>query len=1239
MNRAIIGTIKKAFIGLAVTLALAGCKNLLEPPKAPAAPAGSAGTFTLEIGGVSTGRTILSTDVPGFAAYTFAFTGSGADVTVDRTPAAVGDPVILNAGIWNLTVTAYLDGGKTKAAARGSLTGITISGGANTSRSLELKPIIEAGATGLFRWNIGYPSTVTSANMTITPLDATTGTAGQTLYFLGGTTQVSADNASSPLRLNTGYYRVEFSLNDGKHNIGREEYLHVYQNMTSAFEYTFTVAQFTTATVTSGADSGAGTLRNAIANAAAGSTILIDNAVETINLTSRLTIDKNLTIQGNGVTITRAASWTTVSDSSQLLYIYVSNGSITANLNRIHFKDGRAANYGAAIYNYGERVNLESCVFSGNQTSGTGDPVGYGGAIYTVAGNLTVKGCTFYQNSSARYGGAIYVSSGDVGLRGNLFYGNTAANGYPVVYRQGGYVTSSGYNVVDAALGTETAQSGFTPLSPDDRTINSLPISPVSFRPLSGRGAMNVIYGIDSYPRVDFYGDAITNGAAAGAVQTAASGGYYLDLSVNYPNGGSVSIAPQPNTDGMVSGAITITAMPVSGYAFAYWLQDGTKAGSANPLTLTLSAHTTLRAVFSRTVMVTSFNDEADSVTTPGTLRYALTNAQNDDIITLSGVTPGTTTIALTSRLPTITKNITIQGNGITLTSAASWTTETSTGLLYVYNINSDAITVNISRIHFKNGGTYRYPIFQYADRGTVLNLESCVFSGNRGSEGGAIHVTGTGTLVVKGCTFYNNSARDAGGAVWPDGGIVSLTGNLFYGNIAGTGYPVVSQSLAQGAVTSGGYNVVDVALGTGATKSGFTARTGDVAISALPISPASFRLFSNSAAANIIATLPDGYPAVDFYGNTISNGAAAGAVQARTAISDGYFLDLSVNLANRGSVSAAPQTDAESMVPTGTVTVTAAPASGYAFAYWLKDGTKAGSANPLTLTINAHTSLQAVFGLAVTTDSALRSALTNALDGDIIMFSGVTPGTTTIALTSRLPTITKNITIQGNGITLTRAASWTTVSDSSQMLYIYNAGSNITVNLSRIHFKGGRTTDYGAAINNAGETLNMESCVFSDNRTNGSGDAVGYGGAIYNTGTLTVKGCTFYNNNAFYHGGAIYTSDVSTLTLTGNLFYGNTSSGGSGQVVFWGGAVTSGGYNVMDVSMGTGSLQSGFNPIASDNTLSSLSISGTPFNTTTFAPVSGLGSVLPATPPAGFPTVDFNGNTRTFPGAPGAVN
>jgi len=265
--------------------------------------------------------------------------------------------------------------------------------------------------------------------------------------------------------------------------------------------------------------------------------------------------------------------------------------------------------------------------------------------------------------------------------------------------------------------------------------------------------------------------------------------------------------------------------------------------------------------------------------------------------------------------------------------------------------------------------------------------------------------------------------------------------------------------------------------------------------------------------------------------------------------------------------------------------------------------------------------------GDSATTAGTLRYALTNAQDGDIIRFSAAY----TIALESALPQITKSITIEGNGSTITRASSWTETSTTSQLLRV--SSTTVTVNISRIHFKDGRVTgtfSSGAAIYNTG-VLTLESCIFS-------GNSSVYGGAVYNNRTMYLRGCTFYNNTSSRGGAVFIENNSSTLTLAGNVFYGNTASYAGSVVYEYSGTVTSLGYNVVDVTLGTGDSKSGWESVTGDTTFSDLSITGDPFDTTTFAPADGLKNVMPSTAITGFPATDFNGVTRDWPGAPGAV-
>ena len=77
---------------------------------------------------------------------------------------------------------------------------------------------------------------------------------------------------------------------------------------------------------------------------------------------------------------------------------------------------------------------------------------------------------------------------------------------------------------------------------------------------------------------------------------------------------------------------------------------------------------------------------------------------------------------------------------------------------------------------------------------------------------------------------------------------------------------------------------MVDVAIGTDGAESGWTAGAGDKTLTApdtSPVDATTFKLVSSSEAANVITTLPEGYPTVDFYGSAITASAAAGAVQA----------------------------------------------------------------------------------------------------------------------------------------------------------------------------------------------------------------------------------------------------------------------------------------------------------------------------------------------------------------------
>jgi hypothetical protein len=1198
-------------------LLFSACANILEPRAAKETGTGEteipAGKGIVRIDtGMGAARTALPTAVFDHYEYWFARSG-GSAVKVDPAEGIFE----LEPGMWTVTVKAFAEVASDSLAAEGISDPFAISSGEDAGTiPVTVYPVVSEG-TGDISYALTYPAGVTVNSFTLTLLAGVTPINLLTGATTGGTDPL--DLTGSKTGLASGYYlaRAALSKTANGTRASAEEVVHIYKNMSTELAWIFDEAYFTAIPVLSKANSGPGTLREAISNAVAGNTIFIDLPEDgVITLTSPLPeINKDLTIIGNGAVLTQSGF--TANSSSQLLRI---SGSGTVRISRLHFKGGRAANYGAAIYNYGGgTLCLESCIFSGNETSAFNTYV-YGGAIYNSDGTLFISGCTFYNNKSNAYtsvhrgyGGAIYNASGTLTLMGNIFWGNTATSGN-VVYN-GSSANTGGYNVSDRASGTDAVTGSGWTFANGDKQVNALPMSGLSFKPLQGSDALNLIDTLPAdYPQTDFYGIAIpAANAAAGAVQTAVTGtGYYLDYGSLGP--GTVSVI-SADADGIYTGTVTLEAEVDTGYAFHFWTIDGARQGEQIPATrlaLSMDAHKTVRAVFGRNIAVTNNLDSG-----AGSFRDALSGAQEGDRISL----PMGGTITLSSPLPYIVTSLTIEGNGTVLT-------QNGASRLLLINGNGLSVTVRISRLHFKGGrADHGSAIDNYYD---TLYLESCIFSENEGitsdstSRDVAIH--NYGTLVVLGCTFYNNHNYTNGiGGVISNYGTLTLGGNIFWGNGAAANNAITNFG---DTVNTAGYNLSDRASGMASSNvsSGWVFASTDIQASVMPISGLSFKPLQGSAALNRIAMRPVDYPLTDFYGTTISSvNAASGAVQ--TAVTGtGHYLDYGP--LGPGTVSVISGSADIDGLFTGPITLEAEADTGYTFYYWTINGVRQGPQTPATqlaFTMDALKTVRAQFGrdIAVTNNldsgaGSFRDALSRAEEGDRISL----PAGGTITLSTPLPNITTSLTIEGNGAVLTQNGF--TASSSSQLLRIIG-GFGVTVRVSRLHFTQGRAADYGAAIYNYSRTLYLESCVFSGNETSASN---AYGGAIYNGGgTLFVSGCTFYNNKSSRYGGAIYNSS-GTLTLTGNIFWGNTAT--SGNVVY-GSTINTGGHNVSDKASGTDAVTGSGWTFANDDTQASV----LPISGLSFKPLQGSTALnLIATLPADYPPTDFYGATIPLTGA-----
>ena len=153
-----------------------------------------------------------------------------------------------------------------------------------------------------------------------------------------------------------------------------------------------------TLSATNTLDHGVGSLRDAIASAAPGDTIVV-NAAGTIALTDGgpLVVEQNLTIVGPGAAVLTIHG----GNASQIFTIA---GAAAVSISGVTIAGGHADYFGGAILN-GGRLTLTDCVLSGNSAGF------FGGAIYNT-GSLTITGGGLSNNFAEFRAGAIYSETG-----------------------------------------------------------------------------------------------------------------------------------------------------------------------------------------------------------------------------------------------------------------------------------------------------------------------------------------------------------------------------------------------------------------------------------------------------------------------------------------------------------------------------------------------------------------------------------------------------------------------------------------------------------------------------------------------------------------------------------------------------------------------------------------------------------------------------------------------------------
>jgi hypothetical protein len=289
------------------------------------------------------------------------------------------------------------------------------------------------------------------------------------------------------------------------------------------------VAGAATLTVTNCNNSGTGSLRQTVANAAPGDAINFSLTCSTIDdPTGTILITKNLTINGPGQSVLAVSgdnvsgifnvySGVTVAISSLTIEnTSVSNGGAiynngTLNVTNSTLSDNTASANGGGIYNTGA-LTVTNSTFSGNTASANG-----GGIYNNAAASLTVTHCTLSGNSASGYAGGIY-NNGTVTISNSTLSGNNAS-------------------AVDGAGGI--LNNGTVTISNTNLSGNNAPNGGAIFN----WGTLTVTYSTMSSNTSSMNGGALTNGGTAFVSNSTISGNTVGLAGGGIFNGGTLTVS------------------------------------------------------------------------------------------------------------------------------------------------------------------------------------------------------------------------------------------------------------------------------------------------------------------------------------------------------------------------------------------------------------------------------------------------------------------------------------------------------------------------------------------------------------------------------------------------------------------------------------------------------------------------------------------------------------------------
>ncbi len=471
--------------------------------------------------------------------------------------------------------------------------------------------------------------------------------------------------------------------------------------------------------------------------------------------------------------------------------------------------------------------------------------------------------------------------------------------------------------------------------------------------------------------------------------------------------------------------------------------------------------------------------------TGPGTLRAAIEQANLDpaqDTITFAPSVTGT--ITLSTALPDLSANVVIAGPGLSVLSVAR-SGQPGTPAFRIFTVAA-GVEATVSGLTISNGQSDSGGGISNA--GTLTVIDSALDNNSASNAGG---IYNAGTLTVSGSTLDDNGARSSegnGGGIY-NGGTMTLTGSALIGNL------ITGAGSGGGIYNDGTLTVTDSSVGSNGGGSG-----GGIANDRTLTLTNSTLNFNNAAAGGGI------------YNGNAGTLTVTGCTLDGNGVSGGTFFQYAGfggGIDNMGTLTVIDSTLSDNSASTS------------ALEY---GGSGGGIYNGGTMTLT---------GSAVNGNTAA-----NDYGGSSFGVLGVGGGIDNLGELMVTDCAFNRNTTGGAG------------GNGGSGGGIYNGGE-LTITGSALN--GNFANDsFGNAVgggidNTTTGTLTVIGSTFSDNSAIGSGNgaSVGYGGGIYNDGTVNVTASVLSGNAVTFEfssgGGGIYNGG--TLTVTGSTLNDNSAA------------------------------------------------------------------------------------------------